>query len=341
MKDIKTENFLTAGQYKWRYYPKIDFSEIDIKTSKDNPARLLRRVDEDRAISYGLAMEDGTEFPAIVLLTIDGAPPPLKYIIATGVHRYEAATLAHLTSFDAYVVVEADNYRRESLIRQLNTIEGHGVSIDDRVAQILQLHETYPEHSLKQLASEWNLPENRVKNAHAAQQAIQRGLRFGHDFVNGKVKLTQTALLALGGIHSDVVFAKAAHFATVSGASTGDIVTTCRDIKNTRDETSGLAVVTNANDAIVKRNMQSRAKHGRPATQPATAFFGNCRKLTNQADHGIDRLYLSAYSDKLVARVLCEETIKVLKRVIDELDRIERTEKSAARPIAAASVELH
>jgi len=334
MKDPKTENFLTAGQYKWRYVAKVGFAEIDVKTSKENPARLLRRVDEDRAISYGLAMEDGTEFPAIVLLTIEGAAP-LKYIIATGVHRYEGATCAGLSAFDAYIVTEADTYRRECLIRQLNNIEGQGVSIEDRVAQVIQLHETYPEHPLKHLAAEWCLPEERVRKAYVAQQVVRRGLRFGHDFVNGKVKLKQSALIALNSIHSDVVFARAAQFAVHNGASTGEIVDACRDIKKTRDEAAGLLVIEEANEAVLKRHMQSKARHGRTTVAPAHAFFGNCRKLTNQADRGIEHMYLAAVSDKKVARILCEETIDVLKRVIDELDRINRTERGSNTPRAA------
>lgn len=81
MKDQKTEQFLEQGGYHYEYHPHVDFSEIDLKASYENPARLLRRVDEDRAISYALAMEEGTEFPAIVLLTHDGIPPA-QYLIA-------------------------------------------------------------------------------------------------------------------------------------------------------------------------------------------------------------------------------------------------------------------
>jgi hypothetical protein len=149
MKDPKTEQFLTHGAWKWQYQRHILFADIDRAASKENPSRLLARIDEERVQTYGLAMEEGVEFPAIVVLALDPAVSSYRYLIATGVHRIEAADLAGLKEFDAYVVAEPDQYRAELLIRRLNTIEGHGVSIRDRVLQILHLHETYPDQSLK------------------------------------------------------------------------------------------------------------------------------------------------------------------------------------------------
>jgi hypothetical protein len=341
MRDQKTEQFLDQGGYRYEYHPHVDFSEIDLKASYENPARLLRRVDEDRAISYALAMEEGTEFPAIVLLTYDGGTPPAHYLIATGVHRTEAALLAKRTDFDAYVVTEADVYRRESLIRRLNTIEGQGVSIRDRILQVLQLHETYQDRSLRQLAKDWNLKDGQVKAAWAEQQAMIRGRRFGFDFA--KVKLSRSSIVALHGIQNDVVFGKAAQFAVLTGASTAEVDELCKEVKKTRDETSGLAAVERATQDAAARKMQVQAKHGRISPAPATKFFATIRTLNNLADKGIEQLYLSAYSRQDLGRLLCESTIDLLKRIIAELDRIKRLETPPPPTLrrGVGGVELH
>jgi hypothetical protein len=128
MKDPKTENFLTRGSWNWQYHAKIDFSKIDLKHSQENPARLARKLDEDRVVHYAIEMQNGVEFPAIVLLH-PSSNDSFPYEVATGMHRLEAACYADIRALDAYVVTEAEPYRREVLIRQLNTIEGHGVTI--------------------------------------------------------------------------------------------------------------------------------------------------------------------------------------------------------------------
>src|SRR5215475_4784303 len=133
MIDPKTEQYLTQGAWKWKLHKQVPFTDIDLKASYDNPSRMLTRIDDERVQAYGLAMESGVEFPAIVLLVLDPAKSSFKYLIATGVHRVSAADLCGLTAFDAYVVTEPDEYRHELLIRQLNTIEGNGISIRDRI----------------------------------------------------------------------------------------------------------------------------------------------------------------------------------------------------------------
>jgi hypothetical protein len=330
MRDPKTEQFLDAGGYRWAYVEKVDFSEIDMKASQENPARLYRTVDEDRALGYALAMEDGADFPAIVLLTLDTSASVLAYLIATGVHRVSAAQIINRTSFDAYVVTEADAYRRMSLIRRLNIIEGYGVSGKDRIAQALQMQHEYPDLTLATLAKDWNLKLDTLKQARATQSAIDRGRRFGYALDDGKLKLTQKSILALNQIHSDKVFDRAAHFAIVNAAPTSDIVELCKEVKKTRDETTALATVDRASLAAAEKRLQARARHGKVPPAPASMFFGDCRRINNQADKGIERLHLAAYPDRSAARSLCEQTIALMKRVLAALDHIERIELSAA-----------
>jgi hypothetical protein len=336
MKDPKTEHYLDRGQWKWKYQAKVAIVDIDLKTSLENPARLLRRLDEPRAENYALAMIDGTEFPAIVLLLLDPIAD-YKYEIATGCHRVDAARQAEVTTFDAYIVTEPDAYRREVLIRQLNTLEGQGVSVEDRILQVLELHRKYPTQSLPQLAKEWNLKEKTIRTHWTVDQAMERGQRFGFDFV--KSKLAQSSALALHAIHSDVVYQKAADFALSPGVRSSEIAEMCKEIKTTRDETSAVAIVERHIREIEQQRAHERAKHGRTSPAPANKLLGNVKRIVHQIERGIDHLHLSALAQPSMARLIFEDGIKCLKRVIDDLDRMERLKDRSTT--TRASMELH
>jgi hypothetical protein len=331
MKDPKTEQFLTHGAWKWVYQVRVLLSDIDRKASRENPSRLLARVDEERVQSYGLAMEEGVEFPAIVVLALDSAVSSFKYLIATGVHRVEAADLAGLKQFDAYVVAEPDQYRAELLVRRLNTIEGHGVSIRDRVLQVLHLHETYPDQSLKTLAKEWNLKYGTVQSAFKEQQAIVRARRFGVEFTKSS-KLSQNSLLSLNTVHSDPVFQKILQFVTWHNVPASEIAEIVKEIKQTRDDNAAMSVVERHTEGATERKLLAQAKTGRITPAAAGKFMQDARRLMNNLDKGIENLHLAAYPRRDLARRLAEDLIDQLKRVVADINRIERITPPPAQP---------
>lgn len=330
MKDPKTEQFLTHGAWQWVYHQRVAFSDIDLKASRENPSRLLSRVDEDRVESYALAMQDKVEFPAIVLLALDPAVSTFKYLIATGVHRVSAAEVADITAIDAYVVAEPDQYRAELLFRRLNTIEGHGVSIRDRVMQILHLHETYPDQPLKALAKEWNIKYSTVQSTYREQQAIRRAREFGVEFTKSN-KLSQKSLLSLNTIHSNPVYQKGLQFVTWNNVPPSEIEEMVKEIKGTRDDNAALAVVERHIEATSDRKLQQQAKHGRTSPAAATEVVADARRLAKRFDKGIEKLHLATLGRRDLARVLFEGLIDNLKRAIADLDRIDRLEKTLPR----------
>jgi hypothetical protein len=344
MRDPKTEQFLTNGAWKWKYHERVPFSEIDLKASRENPSRLLGKLDEDRVCSYGLAMERGDKFPPLVLLGLDPATSAFKYLIATGCHRQAAADLCGLDGFDAYVVHEADQYRQEVLIRQLNTIEGYGVTPRDQVLQILHLFETYPGHSLQTLAKEWNLKHSMVKNVAAEQAAIKRARSFGYEFPKNAKFPTKGIMVALNGIHSDATYQKTLDLVTMhSGVTSAEADEVIREVKKTRTDEAAFEVVERHIEALDSRKKKDKAKHGRIKATQAGKFFQDARRLNNLLDKGIEKLHLSAHPDRPSAAILAQELIDNLKRVIADIERIERIERpvaTKARP-PEAGLGLH
>jgi len=330
MKHPITEQHLSRGKFNYIYRADIPISEIDLKTSLDNPARLLKRLDEQRVEAYTLAMIDGVKFPAIVLLRRE-PPTPFKYDIATGCHRVEAAIQAELKTFDAYIVTEPDAYRREFLIRSLNTIEGHGVSVEDRYRQVIELYKKWPDKSLTQMAKEWNLREKTLKYHFTLDQALQRGLRLGIDLA--RTKVANNAILALNTIHSEVTFEHASRFASSPGVRTSEIIDMVKEVKEgRRDETSESAVIIKYEQAHEREEQMTRAKSARIGPAPANKLIGNARKIINQVDRGLDYLHLSALGDLETSQMVFEDAIIVLKRVIEEMERIRRLREQGQSP---------
>ena len=198
MKDLKTEQFLENGKYSWEYRAKVMFAEIDLKASSDNPARSHRKIDDDRVIQYGMAMEQGVDFPAPVFIVKDnpGKGEP-GLLVATGMHRIGAMRLVDKTQTDGYVVNELDSYRRDALIFSINNIEGKAPSQTEQILAILDLHERYPEISLARLAKEWHIKPTAVQNG----AKLRRGITRARSFNSSRRKWSAPAPLQLSSTH--------------------------------------------------------------------------------------------------------------------------------------------
>lgn len=171
MRDPKTEQQLNRGGFKYRFEQAFAISRIDINAAKRNPARLLRQIEEERCVEMACAMEAGVDFPAIVLIEDVNS-----FTLATGLHRLIAATQwkkPPLSTFDAYLIGEADSYRREVLIRSINTIEGKGQSRDENLAHCVEVMRMYPGHTVDDVAAAFSL-SGRVVREHLRQQKAEK-----------------------------------------------------------------------------------------------------------------------------------------------------------------------
>jgi flagellar biosynthesis GTPase FlhF len=337
MKDPKTEQYLTHGQWAWDYHERVPVAEIDMAASETNPARLHRRLDDDRAIQYGMEMKAGVEFPAIVLLNLTDSPG-FKYLVATGMHRLKGAWATDKTWFDAYVVTEADIYRRDYLTRHLNAIEGRGMTMAEQITQALALHEAYPSKSLGLIAKEWNLKLSTLQVEMAAKRSRLRARKYGFDL--DRAKVPQKAAVALGSIHSDVVFEKAAEFvATTGGVQNSEVRDMAAEIKKARDEKSQLAIVDKYREAAEEKTRRAKAKHGRIRPAAANRVIADARRLNNQIDKPLVDMHVAALENRPDALILIDDLIDNLKRFRAELERAERMSVPLS-PGAAAELRV-
>jgi hypothetical protein len=331
MRDPRVEAFLNRGGWKWQYRgdkPEefIPFEQIDIKYSSDNPARLRRKLDEERALRYAAEMQDGVEFPAIVLLTpSDRAVFPFD--IATGVHRVHAADFAQKDpkKIDAYIVTETDRYRREVLIRMLNIVEGEGESLSEMIEHVIYLNATFGQ-TIPILCKEWHLKESTVRSHHRAYQGRERARKFGFDIDRGGAKLT----IKLQGdmhsaIHSDRVFGDVCAFVCHHGPQPHVIADLLVNLKEMRDEEQAQKYVAKIVQEQIERAEREKRKTAKTQQGPAQKMIGNLVRFNRQLVKGIARLFLETLSESDVtkARANMSDAQQFIKAISAELDRIE------------------
>jgi hypothetical protein len=326
MRDPKTEAFLNRGQWQWRYEPDVTFDQIDITYSTDNPARLNRKIDDDRVLQYAGEMQDGVQFPAIVLLSPSDRGI-VAFDVATGMHRLNAADLAQTKlpkKIDGYVITEADRYRRETLTRRLNTIEGRGADSTEQIMHIIYLHEHYKQ-SIASLCKEWHVKEHTVRTHLRAEQARKRARQFGFNLDRSKLSLNMLGVLQTN-LHSDRVFGDVVQFILHHGPPNSTIDDICKSVKDIRDEAQALSVVQTYVKGEEERQSRERAKIARTQSGPAQKMISNAGRFNRQIQQGIDRLFLSSLTepDKKKARALLDDLVGNAKRVLSELDRIDQ-----------------
>jgi hypothetical protein len=299
---------------------KLFFKDIDLKASEENPARLRRKIDDLLVNQYGLAMLEGSVFPAIVVFAVDQA----KYIVGTGMHRIKAAQDCKTDWFDAYIVTEPDQYRQELLLRLLNGIEGKRDTRQETLYHICAIHEKYPTHSRDELAKQFNIPSATVNNFWNSQQGIKRASRLGFDFDNDKQP--QATIVALNQIASDTVFQKGCelvHYFDVKARAVEELV---RDIKavKTKGQNAEMEVVKKYHDQAEEAARRAKSRVGKTSPTAATRFIGRCRGINTASSKGVEHLHLSALVNPRDSLNVVLDSIDNLNKVKAEFERIIR-----------------
>jgi hypothetical protein len=325
-KHAGTEALFKQGNYKFRYVEKLLFSDIDLKASEENPARLRRKIDDLLVNEYGLAMLEGAPFPAIVVFAVDQA----KYLVGTGMHRIKATKDCKLDWHDAYIVTEPDQYRQELLLRLLNGIEGKRDTRQDVTHHIFSMHEKFPNTTIPELAKMFHIPAATALSAWNEYQGIKRASKLGFDFDNGNQP--QNTIIALNKIGSDIVYQKAAelpHYYNVTGRMVENMVRDVNAVK-TKGQDAEMAVVKKYHDQAEEEQRRIKSRVGKTSSTMGTKFIGGCRGLSRQASKGVEHLHLSALVNPRDSLNAILDLKDHLNKVQAELERIIRMQGGSA-----------
>jgi len=174
----------------------IKSEQVDRAASHRNQARIAEPVNEETAVLYGAAMEQGDLFPPIVVsLGRDG-----KAVVIDGNHRVAGYDLTGAKSFEAYVLSNLTDAQRSVLTFEANTKHGLPTSLQERLRQAIHLVELGTTH--KEAARMLGLPLARVANAVNRNDVDRRLQSLG---VERWDRLPATARARLYAIRSDKV----------------------------------------------------------------------------------------------------------------------------------------
>lgn len=121
----------------------FDYEVQDVPLSKINGDSSafnyrLTRLDESLAIQYGIAMENGADFPPIVIHQESGIS---GYVIDSGVHRFHGRTSTNFPTIEAFVLKNVD-LKDPDVVQKLDELRvilnlGHGRGLDQAERKLI------------------------------------------------------------------------------------------------------------------------------------------------------------------------------------------------------------
>jgi hypothetical protein len=321
MQDPKTEQYLSAGRYAFVFAKDVPIRDIDMGEAKANPARLQRRIDDDRVNAYGIAMLDGADFPAIVLFDDE----PKKHLV-TGLHRLTAAQDAHKTVFDAYLVRETDEYRRQLLMRSINTIEGKAPDVQEQLNHACEILRQFPGSLVKDIAAAFNMKPDAIVQYQHKVAAEHRAIRLmvGDEF-SGLPSFTK---IEIGRVASDVTFPILVR-AIAGTKARGNVATDLiKSVRGVRSEEAANKIIERHVREFREEQERARARYGKTPTAASTRFLGRVKVLTKETN--LSKLALNGiFAEKLPDAIhSIEQARELLERVHQALvSRLAELEK--------------
>lgn len=190
----------------YEYADSVNISDIDIKQSKVNQARIMEQVNEDIVSFYTASLQAGDIFPPIILVKIDGK---YKFICADGNHRISSALKAGMNQWihGAYIVESCTDEQRRLLAYSVNLNHGLPASKNDRILHAMWLTEQYGT-TIKDASEQMRV------NKSAVQEAIRYKKAYARATLNGcePKGINKSALLKINIIQDDKIYSELVSF---------------------------------------------------------------------------------------------------------------------------------
>jgi len=329
VRDPKIEQFLTSRGFAWKFQANFPIANINMRAAESNPARLGRAIDDEYALSIGLAAQEGADIPAIV--TIDTGFDLDE--LATGRHRISGVTdfcKPPRTALDAYRVRESDPCRIELLIRTINGIEGRRTPAKENLIHMAEMKRKHPHLSAKQLAAEFYTTSTTVNAYFRELQMETRGEELGiGQIVRGKA-FNKSAKARLQSIKNDTIFMHACLLVAKhpNRYSLQAIDALVREL-NAVPEHRARDIIEQREEDLRKAASAEKLKQTRSPSGVSTKFVSVLRSMLRVWPGSVDKLYLDGLG------TTCSELkreLKVMQEALSVLELVvEATQKAADR----------
>ena len=137
MKDQRAETWLTSFKIAFTYRDEVPLDVITVDRKAKENIRMTERLDADLVVRYGIALQNGADFPGVIVFPQTGAPG--HYGLISGWHRIEAYRLCERSTIPAYVAAVSDPLLISTLRRSANVLEGKGPSMAEGLEHAIYL----------------------------------------------------------------------------------------------------------------------------------------------------------------------------------------------------------
>jgi hypothetical protein len=292
MADLKLESDLGSLSVVWEEVT-IRFTEIDLKESQYNGARLGDPIIHSLVEDYRMGMENGDAFPKIVIYKAKSG-----YVVLSGNQRcaaieslIDANRLPKTVSVEAYLVKTTDKLLLEVIARSGNVGHGERSPKEERLA-----HAVYSVRLLgmrhKDACKIFMVSEHAIRTHIAAEKERVDFGKQGVDMSHVPI----SSLSALSGLKFDEsTKTKVGHLVSRHNPTVERVSQTVKAIKKARSQSGRNNEVKKLEIELAEqahRSRQDRRGNKQPHKVPRRPrrdrLIGHLTKLTNYLESGMD-----------------------------------------------------
>jgi hypothetical protein len=232
--DESIESWLDRFDVDHAFHSELSLEEINKRESHRNQARIGEPINQDHAVSIGMAYEQNESIPPIIVYRRGR-----QFVVVDGNHRIEGAEMAGRKTLPAYEVVGAT----ETQIRLLTYLAnvGHGLKTTEaeRVEQALHMIDM---GGLDQAeaARLFMIRPQRLSKEIQRLRAIRRIREIG---VRQWQRLPDTTILRLAQVKNDEVLKPLAEYAVKTRMTTSEANRIVSEIGRERTVKKALAII--------------------------------------------------------------------------------------------------
>ncbi len=305
VKDPKVEAAMRRLGIAFEVQCNIKLSDIDWEEGLRRQVRLDRRLNDDNAIRYGLAMaEEGAAFPMPILQREKKRLWPWS-----GNHRGAGASLAGVETVDAYTVEIFDPVMMDLFPRLVNTWEAVvGMSKEEAVINARHMIDKHG-FSPAEAAKLFNVKESSIYVAGQAARVKEVLAEVGVPSTG----LTTTALKQLHSIENKNALREATSLIHAYGIKGKDVESLCSDVAKQSTEALMLVEVKKWRDVMESRAKAKRGKAKAKKSDPKpVSNFANRDRLMRHLT-GLSR-FLESVTTASQAQILDPEHAALVVR---------------------------
>lgn len=321
MRDLRVEQRLTTAQIPWEFLSGVPWTDIYSDEEICRQIRLDKGTDPEVIDSYALAMMDGVDFTAIIVV---GEKPP--YAIVAGLHRQAAAELAERLLTDVYRLLTDDVSVAERIRRTDNAGNGTRQSKEDMTAQGMYMVREQG-MSVEQAAHECHLRSEYLAARLRADRVRLDLLRMQVD-PRQIAKLSHQHLVALHPIERASLRAQVAQI--LPDLTVPERQQLIKDVREAATDEQAAAALGQAREYVQAR----KAKTGGGKYKPPKTGLDQLPGLLMRIDRTIEgwtgkTLGQMSKAERTGLSQRCQQTVDRLERLVGVLDDESKGQRAA------------